>query len=222
MSAVVQKVIRGHEVWVLDPAEYRYSQNIFDDPEPLLERWNFRPGEVAVDVGASFGVYTLLALAQGARVVAFEPSEDGHPALVRNVELNSWRHRAEIYKLALDDGEQTPAPWAAEVFGVHYPAAAVRWKRLDDFGLSRVDKVKVDVEGLELAVLRGAALTLERCRPEVLVEVHDGCNAGSQIGTYPESIGSEGKIEALLSGLDYAVERLQHECGRRYMIGTPR
>jgi FkbM family methyltransferase len=221
VSAVVEKVIRGYSVRVLDPERYPYSENIFDDPEPLLARWTFEEGDVAVDVGASFGVYTLLALAQGASVFAFEPSEDGYPVLVENAGMNAPRERATIYKLALGDGE-LPAAWAAEVFSQHYPATDVRCVYLDAFLLQRIDKMKIDVEGLELHVLNGAILTLRRCRPEVLVEIHDGCNAGSQIGTYPESIGSEGKIEALLRGLDYEIVRESHECGRRYLIGTPR
>ena len=216
---IVRKAIRGHEFWVGDPRSYPYSQNIFDDPEPLLARWTFEPGQVAIDVGASFGVYTLLALAQSALCMAFEPSTDGYPVLVRNVALNGWGERATIIRGALGDGEPPPEAWAAEVWGQHYPAQDVRWARLDEWPGLRVDKLKVDVEGVEWHVLRGAYETLKRERPVVLVEVHDGCNAGSQIGLYPESIGSAGKIEEMLKFLNYEVE---HEQGaRRYLIGTP-
>ena len=205
---------------MLDPAEYRYGVHIFDDPEPLLARWTFEPGQVALDVGASFGVYTLLALAQGAHCMAFEPSTDGYPVLVRNVEINGWGDRATLLRGALGDGQPPPPAWAAEVWGQHYPAADVAWARLDEWPGLRVDKMKVDVEGLEWHVLQGAQQTIARERPVVLVEVHDGCNAGSQIGLYPESIGSAGKIEQMLRALDYEVEHV--ESTRRYLIGTPR
>ena len=42
--------------------------------------------------------------------------------------------------------------------------------RLDDFGLERVDFLKLDVEGFESQVLEGAAATIERCRPVMYVE----------------------------------------------------
>jgi hypothetical protein len=63
----------------------------------------------------------------------------------------------------------------------------VRGRRLDDIvkevGVTRVDAVKIDVEGAELRVLKGAAETLDRYRPAVSVELlEEGLNSmGSSV-----------------------------------------
>jgi hypothetical protein len=49
-------------------------------------------------------------------------------------------------------------------------AGDIEMHALDDFDLDCVDFMKVDVEGYELEVLKGAAQTLTRCRPCVVVE----------------------------------------------------
>jgi FkbM family methyltransferase len=58
----------------------------------------------------------------------------------------------------------------AEVAG----AGDIPMKRLDDFGFQDVDFLKVDCEGYELFVLRGAEEMLKRCRPCVIVEQKPG------------------------------------------------
>ncbi len=186
--------------------------------EPVLPLWTFRPGEVAVDVGASWGTYTLIALALGAEVVAFEPADDYCRVLEENVLLNGWADRCSVQKVALSDGSEPPREWAEEVFGEHYPAKSVRWRTLDEYGLTRVDKMKVDVEGLELAMLGGAVETLRRCRPMLIVEAHDGM-VDRQVGNYPKSIDSKAKILRLLAGLGYSL-RLEPWGTCEYIVAT--
>ena len=127
----VERSYQGHSFHVVDPDTYPYGTNIFDDPEPILKLWNFFPGEIAVDVGASFGCFTCFALVLGADVLAFEPSSDGHRILAENVKLNNWQDRCTIHKVALYDGVSLPDNWIAEVFGIHYPATDVQFKSLD-------------------------------------------------------------------------------------------
>ena len=89
--AIVTKGFKGKSFQVVDPSTYPYATNTFDDPEPIHRFWDFQPGDVALDIGASFGSYTLFALALGAEVMAFEPSIDGHRILTENVRLNGWQ-----------------------------------------------------------------------------------------------------------------------------------
>jgi hypothetical protein len=46
----------------------------------------------------------------------------------------------------------------------------IRTLTIDSFGLAPLDLIKIDVEGMELEVLAGAAQTIGRCRPIILVE----------------------------------------------------
>ena len=49
----------------------------------------------------------------------------------------------------------------------------VQVRRLDEFGISKVDFIKIDVEGHELEVLKGGAATIEASRPILLIEIED-------------------------------------------------
>ena len=69
--------------------------------------------------------------------------------------------------------------------------------RLDDVGLTGGTAIKVDVEGAELEVLRGAWLTLRTCRPCLSVEIEERHRAGSTRAV-PEvlrELGYEGWFE---------------------------
>jgi FkbM family methyltransferase len=146
-----------------------------------------RPGTVAVDVGANVGMFTIpLALAVGQRgaVLAIEPSPDNVERLKSNVELNELDN-VIIRPLAVADrpGElhlhlaADPAfhstTTVAEARAVG-ETVVVRAETLDvlweEAGSPLVSLVKVDTEGGELAVLRGAERLFERCRPLLLVE----------------------------------------------------
>jgi FkbM family methyltransferase len=120
---------------------------------------------------ASYGAYALAAAACGAHVMAFEPEPSVFVDLERNAKLNDFS--IECYPFALSSGPQTIdmrefAPhWPQQTISGPYEATA-----LDRFDLQRLDWCKIDVEGHEVEVLRGAAETLKRCKPVVIVEVH--------------------------------------------------
>jgi FkbM family methyltransferase len=144
-----------------------------------------RPGDVVVEAGANVGSHTIgLARHVGpaGRVVAFEAQPEVFYALCANVALNSL-HNVHCVSCALG-----AAPGALHLPPVDYdregnfggvsldqgPAAAgtpVPVQPLDDlFHHERLRLFKVDVEGMEEAVLRGAARTIARHRPVLYVE----------------------------------------------------
>lgn len=151
------------------------------------------PGDpVILDVGANVGALTL-AWARAfpaARVFAFEPTAFAFEKLVRNVELNPrLAPRIELHQAfvtASDDEDAAPAVYASwriddlagDRHGVHLGEAkevAGRSTTLDRFvrerALERVDLVKIDTDGHELDVLRGAQQVLRDHRPLLLFEV---------------------------------------------------
>jgi FkbM family methyltransferase len=153
-----------------------------------------RPGMTVLDIGAHHGFYTLLLskrVGLDGRVFAFEPSPRERGALLRHVRINRCRN-VSVDGLALGSeegeaslfvvqGEQTGcnslrSP-ARDVTGELNPTP-VHIVRLDDWlarrKIERVDFVKLDVEGGELGVLKGAKKLLERGpHPVILVEVQD-------------------------------------------------
>jgi len=158
-------------------------------------------GRTFVDVGAHIGFYTM-ALAPGyQRVISFEPSRYQYGWLKRNVALNDYQHvqcehvalgdlrgQAKLTVLSHEGGLNTLAP---EVAGTR-PALGeyfVPVETLDDRGLEDVDLLKIDVEGFEIPVLRGATRTIQTSRPVILIEVWDNVQRRQQVGALMQELG---------------------------------
>ncbi len=155
--------------------------------QQVLVEW-LRGGRVFYDVGAGFGFYSSLAARLGAQVFAFEPDEENAKSLSRQAELNALTPRIEIVKLAvLSTSGVTrfePAPQErghgnGQLSERCEQAITVQCTSLDDFtGVNPLpDLIKIDVEGAESEVLKGAEALFNRCRPSVICEVHDASNA---------------------------------------------
>lgn len=149
-------------------------------------RARLRPDSVSFDVGANIGAVTLVMseLSPRGRVFAFEPSPANFAHLVGNLAAN---HASNVVaeQLALYDENATLPFTVSDAYpaGSHVPAAeggrpttTVEAVRLDDYverqRLSRLDLVKLDVEGAEMNVLRGARRTMARLAPDLVVEVN--------------------------------------------------
>lgn len=153
-----------------------------------------KPGMTVVDAGANIGEISLVAAKavgpQGS-VFSFEPVERIAEHLTDHVRLNGLT-QVRIVRRALSNRPGTqPIYLAAEKFhdgsvhdglGTLYAfaqrsvvAQEVTITTLDAFlaeaGATRLDFVKLDVEGAELAALQGAAASLERFRPHLIIEV---------------------------------------------------
>ena len=162
-----------------------------------LHRRNLRSGEpelrlvsiladrnrVSVDVGANKGVYSYALLAHSQSVHAFEPN----PKLFRV--LSGWaKGRVVLHPEALGNvsgladlliprsengfSNQGASLSATKVSGDHRKLV-VRALQFDDLGIGNVGFMKIDVEGFELEVLEGAANTLRRDRPNLLIEMEE-------------------------------------------------
>lgn len=141
-----------------------------------------RPGGVVFDVGAHAGYYTLLAsqlVGATGRVVAFEPEARNLGYLEEHLRLNDVRN-VRVVEAAVADAAGT-APFATESSGFggalsEAGSATVTTVTIDglvDAGtLPAPHYLKVDVEGAELRVLRGAAKVLRTSRPTIFLAVH--------------------------------------------------
>jgi FkbM family methyltransferase len=172
-----------------------------------IERW-VRPGDVFYDIGANVGPYSLIAAkvtGNGARVFAFEPSASSFHDLSRNILLNGCAKSVVPLPLALWSESclltftvRSLSSGAAKHrlssdLRIRTPLAeTIIGMRLDDlverFGVPVPTHAKIDVDGYELDVLRGAEQTL--ARPEwrsIIVELD------------PEETERNGAIKALLA-----------------------
>lgn len=169
--------------------------------ETDFHRLLHRPGTL-VDVGAHDGLITIpLARLPGSRVLAFEPLPAAFARLQAALRdaFGATRPHVECHAAALGDhaGEITLAmpildgvaqeQWAstAKDYATHLSARVgverftVKLMRLDDLGLPDVTGIKIDAEGAEYEILRGARETLLRCRPVLTLEIEERHREGS-------------------------------------------
>ena len=166
-----------------------------DDSEVRLARLlmrHLKPGDTFIDVGGHFGYFTLLAsrlVGPAGRVVAFEASRNTYAVLVENVRQQP---NVTAHHLALSDQHETISFFEFPVLYNEFNSMDVdqfrneKWfakfppQRIDVLA-TRLDDVverdnlqpaiiKIDVEGAELKVIRGAAGTLRHQRPLVVME----------------------------------------------------
>lgn len=142
---------------------------------------------LAIDVGSNNGVYAYHLSRYARRVVAFEPNPNFGPALrllPRNVSVRfeALSSTPGVLPLRIPAIHATEAEGWATLEPTDLPVARsieVPVRRLDELGLERVGFMKIDVEGHEMAVLAGAAATIDRDRPVLLVEAEDEFRPGA-------------------------------------------
>lgn len=135
-----------------------------------------RPDDLFVDVGANAGSYTVLAgKAVGSRVMAVEPSDDALAALRRNIVLNDIAERVEVRAVVAADRPGSLLFTIGLDTVNHVALSAEAGQPIREAPAETLDAllaarpaalIKLDVEGFELNVLRGACNTL--AQPELL------------------------------------------------------
>jgi FkbM family methyltransferase len=136
-----------------------------------------RPGLGAIDVGANIGYYALMLANQigpGSEVICIEPEPANLVELRRNIEAN---HLTNVTVLAAAAAaEEGSAELLCGINGQVVPLGhgeiRVRTLALDRLAERAIGFIKIDVEGYELEVLRGARNLISRHQPNLFVEVH--------------------------------------------------
>lgn len=172
------------------------------EPETIAWIRGFAEGETLFDVGANVGLYTVYAAARGVRVCAFEPESANLAVLNHNLRLNGLEERALAYGIAvarapgldtlrlasLESGAAlhafgTDRDFKGEAFAPVFRQGCLALP-LDDlvyrYGLPVPSRIKIDVDGLEAAIIEGAPrLLAEPGLKGLLIEVNEA-DAGDQ------------------------------------------
>ena len=140
-----------------------------------------QPASIAIDVGACLGAHTIAYAQICAHVHAFEPNRHALPFLHKNIELNGFAKRVTVYEFGIgnDSGDyllNEALPTTGNMGGTQFKIPLIESEkgrpiqRLDDLDLPRAHLMKIDVEGMELDVLRGAKKYLHEYRPILFLE----------------------------------------------------
>jgi FkbM family methyltransferase len=156
------------------------------EPEMGCLKTILSPGKVFVDAGANIGIYSVVAsklVGKTGRVLAFEPSVQSFPVLKKNIALNRLRNvRTFSVALAKNTGmawlHRGPNPslnslgkdpsWKEDMEAI---STETLDRAVQCAGIPRVDVIKMDVQGAEELVIRGACKTITLDRPVIIFEV---------------------------------------------------
>lgn len=167
------------------PMMVQAAMDTYEPAKQAMIRRHLRPGMTFIDVGANTGYFTLQAarsVGNSGTVVSIEPEPQNFSLLQRGIDLNGYANtRALPIALSDRDGvanlqilgrstEHTLAPLRPQYD--YLPKVTVPTRTLDsvvaDQNLKRVDMIKIDVQELEIEVLRGAIKTL-RANPNLIM-----------------------------------------------------
>ena len=168
------------------------------EPETLEWIDTFNGGDVLFDVGANIGLYSVYAASRSIQVVAFEPESQNYALINQNIFLNGLGNRVKCLAIALSDrngvdyiylsrfraGESLhnfgdALDWQQRPFNPSFQQGSVAFS-LDGFLEFQPNPfpthIKIDVDGIEAKVIRGAARTLRDQRLRSLLVEFDGAS----------------------------------------------
>lgn len=172
----------------------------YSESEMEVFRQFIHEGHVVLDVGANLGAHTLYfakTVGRTGAVLAFEPQRLMFQTLCANMALNSLTNvYCHYVAVGAEKGEIDVAPldaYATQNFGSlsllkparGFPIAQIT---LDDLNLPRCNFLKIDVEGMELDVLRGTRQTIQQHQPILYVE-NDRPDRSAELTRFIDSLG---------------------------------
>jgi|SRR5437867_3357566 len=152
--------------------------------EPII----LKKGECFIDAGANTGGWTIPAAKYYKRVIAFEANPAVARILAKNIHSNNIDN-VSILPFALGEGtgrkdlyfypKNGQDSFLKEHAGITASGRSipVQMVALDNYGY-KPDVLKIDTEGYELNVLKGAYNTIQQNRPQLCVETHDERDVG--------------------------------------------
>lgn len=147
-----------------------------------------KPGDYIIDIGANIGFYTLMSARHAPRgkVYAIEPDPHNYNALIKNIELNNFNNifpallafGSEYKKVSLENFSFDDNNGMKRInHNSVNQEPNIQMITLDDFveekKINKIDWIKVDIEGYEHELLKGALKTISKYRPNFFIEICD-------------------------------------------------
>jgi FkbM family methyltransferase len=201
VGRIRQVTSHGHTYAFVCPnrtVSWRVTTFLTKEPETIEWIDTFAPGDVLFDIGANIGLYSIYAASRAVRVMAFEPESQNYALINQNIFLNGYGDRIACIAVALSDREGVDYIYLSRFRAgesLHNFGAALDWQQrpftpsfqqgslsfsLDKFLELQPEPfpthIKIDVDGIEARVIRGAARTLRDTRLKSLLVEFDGAS----------------------------------------------
>lgn len=163
-----------HIFRIIKETEDFYESELLSDLAVYLH-----PGDLVIDIGANIGNHTLyFSSICKCNVISFEPNPPAVDILIKNVVDNNLSNKVTIFNCGLGEHEGkivvAPDNDINNLGSTHFSIGSddgICLKRLDDFKFSSLIKlIKIDVEGMEIDVLRGASETIRTSNAVLCIE----------------------------------------------------
>lgn len=153
--------------WAEQSGRLDHDQNMLPLVLPFI-----KPGSIVIDAGAYIGDHTRAYLNAGAVVYAFEPNPEAYECLEYNL---GQEDAAILFNCGLSDKERSYSVNDGDAnHGTAYlsEGGEVECITIDSLNLPRLDFIKIDVEGMELNVLKGGEISIVLHKPVMLIEIN--------------------------------------------------
>jgi len=185
-----ERTVNGHETFLIDPRHRGLFPETYEPAVCDFLRANVKPGHICFDIGAHVGIYALSLArwsAPNGRVFAFEPNPDTRAVLESNIRRNPEADRITVVSQAVSDRPGEMVFYAAGIEGFSrlgepnrerpesHHSLDVAITTIDEFCAERQikpDWILIDIEGYEVAALRGARRTILTAGSRIVVEMH--------------------------------------------------
>jgi FkbM family methyltransferase len=227
-----------NNVYVNVPASSKYmttfilqEQHDWFEDEIKFVRHFMKPGMRVVDIGANYGVYTLSIakiVGDGGRVWAFEPTEATANCLSSSISRNEFVN-VELIRAGLSDrcGEarfftssNSELNSLSQVATGSDQFETIELQTLDSccekFGWDHIDFIKLDAEGEEVNILKGAQAFLSSASPLIMYELKHGSSINLPLINSFDAMGYESY--RLLPALNILVPFDQHQAFDGYLL----
>lgn len=208
---ILQGGLRGKK-WVIGSGVFGYWLGTYEFEKQKLFEKKVKKGDIVFDIGAQAGFYTLLAaglVGEKGKVFAFEPVPDNILCLKKHIELNNYknifvREEAVSDKSGIVYFERGKSNFTGRIG--ENGELKINAVSLDDLisqnKLPVPNVLKIDVEGAEAAVLKGASSTIKKYRPDIFLSIH-GEEKSDELINFFKNVGynlQKAEIDAIKRG----------------------
>lgn len=185
----ITRLING--IRIVFPAKWsRYFESDYESENVTFLKANCKNGMTVIDIGAHLGLMSVtiahLVGKQG-KVYSFEPTPITYNTLIKIVKLNNFSEIIECINEAVSDVDGEINFFISETEGsnansmVNRPenkrtGVKIKTITIDSFikkkNITKIDIIKIDAEGVEYSVLKGAKQTLKNIKPKLILAIH--------------------------------------------------